>query len=113
MRSLVSALIPVALLAFSAASFAQQPPRLEPLPEPPPLPPGVVTEAAGDQSVRISPGQTDQVEELLRDGKRTIKVTQPDGRVYYIQEQTEPGESTVADGLSPRLRAPRWVVIEF
>jgi hypothetical protein len=101
------------LVALSASSFAQQPPRLEPLPEPPPLPPGVVSEGAGDQPVRITPGLNDQLEEMVRDGKRTIKVTQPDGRVYYIQEQLDPGESPVADGIVPRVRAPRWVVIEF
>jgi hypothetical protein len=110
MRSFLAAV----LLVFSASSFAQQrPPKLEPLPEPPPLPPGVVSEGGGDQQVRITPGQNDQLEEVVRDGKRIVKVTQPDGRVYYIQEQPDPGESPVIDGLVPRLRPPRWVIIEF
>jgi hypothetical protein len=104
-------LLPFLLLAACAGSYAQQRPRLEPLPDIPP-PPGMAIDAPGDQPVQITPGQNDQVEETLIQGKRTIKVTQPGGRVYYLQEQ-EIGEPAVNDGLSPRVRAPRWVIIEF
>jgi hypothetical protein len=104
-------LLPLLLTAACASSFAQQRPRLEPLPDVPP-PPGMAVDAPGDTPISITPGQNDQVEETLIDGKRTIKVTQPGGRVYYLQEQ-EPGEPAVNDGLSPRVRAPRWVIKEF
>jgi hypothetical protein len=100
------------LLLVSAPGFAQQRPRLEPLPEPPPPPPGVSIDAPGDQPVRIDPGPNDRVEETVVEGKRTVKVTQPGGRVYYLQE-AETGESPINDGLSPRVRGPRWVIKEF
>jgi hypothetical protein len=104
--------LPALFLVLCASSFAQQRPRLEPLPEPPPPPPGVALEAPGDQPVRIEPGPNDRVEETVVEGKRTIKVTQPNGRVYYLQE-LETGESPINDGLSPRVRGPRWVIKEF
>ena len=104
--------MPVLMLCLAAAGHAQQPPKLEPLPEPPPPPPGVAIDAPGDQPITITPGQNDQIEETVINGKRTIKVTQPSGRVYYLQEQ-EIGESQVDDGLVPRVRAPRWVIKEF
>jgi hypothetical protein len=107
MRFLLSS----ALLLACSAALAQQPPKLEPLPEPPP-PPGAAIGAPGEEPVRITPGQNDQVEEFKIDGKRVIKVTQPDGKVYYLME-AEPGASEVRDGLGSRLRAPLWVIKEF
>src|SRR3954468_4742499 len=104
-------LFAIALLGCSAA-LAQQPPRLEPLPEPPPLPPGVINEAPSDQPVNINPGPNDRIEEFLVEGKRTIKVTQPGGKVYYLQEQ-DVGPTVTADGLAPRVRPPLWVIKEF
>ncbi len=107
MRTLLSA----TLFFACASAFSQQPPKLEPLPEPPP-PPGAAVGAPDEQPVRIGPGQNDQVEEFKIDGKRVIKVTQPDGKVYYLME-AEPGASEVRDGLGSRLRAPLWVIKEF
>ena len=93
------------------AAAQQRPPRLEPLPEPPPPPPGVISESL-DQPVTITPGANDRIEEYLFEGKRTIKVTQPDGKVYYLQEQ-DVGDSAGPNGLAPRVRAPLWVIKEF
>ncbi len=99
------------LLALTSASFAQQPPKLEPLPEPPPPPPGVASEAPGEQPITITPGQNDQVEELVINGRLVVKVTQPSGRVYYLQE--DPANPVQRDGLGNLLRVPMWVIKEF
>jgi hypothetical protein len=101
------------LLALSGAAFAQQPPKLEPLPEPPPPPPGVITEGTGDQPVTISPGPNDVVEDLVIDGKRAIKVTQPGGRVYYLVQVEASSNRDVRTGLGGGVRAPTWVIKEF
>ena len=108
-------LIPVALLALSAAALAQQrPPKLEPLPEPPPLPPGVISEGTNDQPVTISPGPNDVTEEMVIDGKRAVKVTQPDGKVYYLVEVQAATNPDVRNGLGAgALSAPKWVLREF
>jgi hypothetical protein len=99
------------LLALVGSSFAQQPPKLEPLPEPLPPPPGVVTESPGDQPIRITPGENDQVEEFMLNGERVIKVTQPSGQVYYLRE--DPANPLVRDALGTRIRVPLWVIKEF
>jgi hypothetical protein len=97
--------------ALCGSSLAQQPPRLEPLPEPPPPPPGVAIEAPGEQPIRITPGENDLIEEIVVDGQRVIKVTQPSGKIYYLQE--DPANPSARDGLGNRLRVPMWVIKEF
>ena len=107
-------LLSVALLALSGAAYAaQQPPRLEPLPEPPPLPPGVVTEGTGDQPVTISPGPNDVTEDVVVDGRRAVKVTRPDGKVYFLVEVPSTTHPDVKTGLGGGVRAPTWVIKEF
>ena len=106
MRNLLVCMI----FALSSSSFAQQPPRLEPLPEPP-SPPGGVIEVPGEQPIRITPGENDQIEEVLVEGQRVIKVTQPSGKIYYLRE--DPANPSAPDGLGRRLRVPMWVIKEF
>ena len=107
MRKLLACL----LLALAGSSFAQQPPRLEPLPEPPPPPPGVLTEGLGDQAIQITPGANDQIEEVIYNGERVIKVTQPSGKVYYLRD--DPANPLARDALGTRIRVPLWVIKEF
>jgi len=99
------------LVALSGTGFAQQPPKLEPLPEPPPPPPGVSSEAPGEQPIMITPGENDQIEELVINGQLVVKVTQPSGRIYYLRE--DPANPAARDGLGNRLRVPMWVIREF
>ena len=114
-RPLASAMIVLitasafAILPMPAA--AQQPPKLEPLPAAPPPPPGVQDDL-GEPPVRIGPGANDQVEEVVRAGKRAIKVTRPDGSVYYMVEEVEPATGP-ATTMGPGLRAPMWRIFEF
>ncbi|MFO7189240.1 MAG: DUF2782 domain-containing protein, partial [Pseudomonadota bacterium] len=72
-------------LAFAMPVAGQpQPPELEPVPEPPPA----VTldeEALAERGITIEPGE--RAEELELAGKRVIRVTRPNGTVYYLIER--------------------------
>ena len=100
------------LIYFFASSslWAQQPPKLEPLPEPPSVPPGVAVEAPGDAPVRIAPGQNDQIDEMVVEGKRVIRVTTPGGLVYYLRD-----DDPVSGGgpIDRPMRVPLWVIHTF
>ena len=68
-------LLPLIVLLAPLAVLAQQPPRLEPLPEPPP--PAVGIEDNPDApGITLQRGE-DQVEEFEVDGQKYIRVTQP------------------------------------
>src|SRR4051812_21916482 len=79
------------LLAAALPAAAQQPPRLEALPEPPPLPPGAEGDQPGEPSVDIRRGENQQIEETVVNGQRVVRVTQPDGNVYYLLEDRGDG----------------------
>jgi hypothetical protein len=60
----------LALLTVASGVLAQdRPPKLEPLPEPPPPP--VIRDGADEPRVRIAPQEGDKVEEV-RDGGRIV-----------------------------------------
>ena len=101
----------LALLAVSLPLAAQQPPKLEPLPEIPPPPPGV--EQPGEQPVRIQPGGGDQVEERLIDGRRVARVTTPAGQEYYLIEDLGDGPGLRNESLDRGVRVPLWVIRRF
>ena len=103
--------LPLVFLLSATSLWAQQPPKLEPLPEPPALPPGVVTEAPGDTPIRITPGLNDQIEEIVVDGQRTIRVTTPTGLVYYLKD--DPAITPRGGTIDPRIRVPLWVIQTF
>ena len=102
----------VVLLALSLPVPAQQPPRLDPLPQPPPPPPGMQDDAIGERPIRITPGANEQIEETIIEGKRVIRVTTPGGAVYYLREDI--GETGIRrDNFDSGLRIPLWVIQEF
>ena len=103
--------LPLIFLIASSSLWAQQPPKLEPLPEPPPAPPGVAVEAPGDTPVTIGPGLNDQVDELVVEGKRVIRVTTPTGLVYYLKD-----EAPITSGggaIDKPMHVPLWVIHTF
>ena len=100
------------LLALALPAMAQQPPRLDPLPQPPPPPPGMQDDAPGERPIRITPGANEQIEETIIEGKRVVRVTTPGGAVYYLREDI--GETGIRrDTLDSGLRIPLWVIQEF
>ena len=105
----------VFLLLSAAASVAlaqDRPPKLEPLPEPPPPP--VIRDGADEPRVRIAPQEGDKVEEI-RDGSRIVlmKVTPPNGVPYYLADPLGTGVWTRTDPTDTGVRVPMWNVWSF
>jgi hypothetical protein len=101
----------LALSVAAAGALAQQPPpKLEPLPEPPPL----IRDGADEPRVRIAPQEGDIVEEM-RDGGRVVmlKVTPPNGVPYYLMDLTGNGNLTRRESLDPGIRVPMWTIKTF
>ncbi len=92
-RILASSLLVVAL-----PLAAQQPPKLEPLPEPPPPPPGASADQPGEPSVRIEPGASEQI---------------PSGQEYYLIEDLGDGPGLRNESLDRGVRVPLWVIRRF
>jgi hypothetical protein len=106
-------ILALALFVVSLPLAAQQPPKLEPLPELPPPPPGVSSEQPGEPPVRIRPGGGDQVEEKLIDGRRVVRVTTPAGQEYYLVEDLGDGPGLRNESLDRGVRVPLWVIRRF
>ena len=99
--------------ALSPAAFAQdRPPKLEPLPEPPPPP--TIRDGADDPRVTIKAQEGDKVEEV-RDGGRVVmmKVTPPNGIPYYMIDPLGNGVWTRADPTDTGVRVPMWSIKSF
>lgn len=107
---LLAALLFATAPAVVPSTALGQSPRLEPLPEVPPPPPGVVTDSS-DSPIRIGPGTQDKVEEVTVGGQRGMKVTTPQGGVYYMMPAPDDAVGTQPPG--SRLRVPLWVIKEF
>ena len=101
------------LFAVALPLAAQQPPKLEPLPEPPPPPPGVSADQPGEPSVRITPGGGDQIDEKVIDGQRVVRVTTPSGQEYYLIEDLGDGPGLRNESLDRGVRVPLWVIRRF
>ena len=104
-------LLPLLLLSLTTGLMAQQPPRLEPLPEPPPAPPGVAIEAPGGDAIRIAPGGNEQIDEVVIDGRRVVRVTTPNGLVYYLKD--DPAITPRGGPIDQPLRVPLWLIQSF
>ena len=102
-----------ALLAVALPLAAQQPPKLEPLPEPPPPPPGASADQPDEPTVRIQSGGGDQVEEQVIDGQRVVRVITPAGQEYYLIEDLGDGPGLRNESLDRGVRVPLWVIRRF
>lgn len=107
---------PIALFAFcllaASSAQAQQPARLEPLPDIPP-PPGMVDAELEPQVTIVQRGE-DRVEEYRVKGRLyLIKVTPPHGKSYYLLDTKGNGLFVRHDDLSPNFQVPMWVIVEF
>jgi hypothetical protein len=102
----------VSLLALALPLAAQQnPPKLEPLPEPPPPPPGA-EDRPEEAPVRIESKQ-DQVEEQLVDGRHVVRVKTPAGLEYWLVEDLGDGTGIRNESLDHGVRVPLWVIKRF
>src|SRR5437899_12946055 len=106
-RPMLRRILALALFVVSLPLAAQQPPKLEPLPELPPPPPGVSSEQPGEPPVRIHPGGGYQVEEQLIDGRRVVRVTTPLREEYYLIEDVGDGSGLRDESRDCGARSPR------
>ena len=106
---LTALLFAMAPAMLPSVAMGQQLPRLEPLPEAPP-PPSMATESS-DSPIRIGPGAQDKVEEVVVEGQLGMKVTTPQGGVYYLMPA--PVDAVGTQNPGSRLRVPLWVIKEF
>jgi hypothetical protein len=105
----------VLLLSALALNVAAQtrPPKLEPIPEPPPAPAGSLNEALEPQVTIIKRGE-DKVEEFRISGKLyMLKVTPPHGVSYYLLDSSGDGQWVRQDSKDAGLRVPMWVIGTF
>jgi hypothetical protein len=102
----------LAALLVAPLSFAQAPPKLEPLPPVPPAPPGV-SDIPDEPRVRIAP-DVESVEEV-REGDRVIayRVTPRGGIPFYLVDITGNGNWMRRDSLDDGVRVPMWRLFSF
>jgi len=104
----------LALLLLAPLALAQAPPRLEPLPDVPPPPPGVRDIAPDEPRVQIAPPEVERVEEV-REGGRVVayKVTRRNAPPYYMQDVTGSGNWMRRESLDDGVRVPMWRLFSF
>ena len=114
MRRPLTALLPALLLPFAFAALAQtRPADLQPLPEAPPPPPGLLDPALEPQVTITKRGQ-DKVEEFRMNGKLyMLKVTPPGGTAYYLIDEKGDGMMTRRESFDSGNRVPMWVIGTF
>ena len=101
------------LLGAAAFAFAQQPPKLEPLPEPP-ASPGIRDAGADEPRIRIAPADGDRVEEMRQNGRVImLKVTPSHGVPYFLVDTTSSGNWMRRDSLDQGVRVPMWTIRTF
>jgi hypothetical protein len=95
------------LLAAALPAYAQQPPALEPIPEPPPIP----DESQIDEPevTIIQRGEDTVAEYRIRGQLYMVKVTPPHGVPYYLIDKEGNGQMVREDAL-PSLAVPMWVI---
>ena len=95
------------LLAATVPAFAQQPPPLEPIPEPPPMPAGA--EADEPEVTIVKRGEDTVTEYRIRGKLYMVKVTPPHGVPYYLIDKEGNGQMVRHDGAAD-LAVPMWVI---
>ena len=91
---------------------AQTPPlTLEPVPEPPPEI-GLDTSPTAP-GVTIGPAPGERTEEYTIDGRRYIRVVQPNGREYYLVEDLADSGLTPSSPGGDRVSVPQWLLLHF
>jgi hypothetical protein len=108
-RRLLQLLLVSATLS-AVAQTSKEPPGLQPIPEPPPMPAGTIDEDAAPQ-VTITQRGEDKVEEYRTNGKLyMIKVTPPHGVPYYLVDEKGDGVMTRMNTMTSGTRPPMWTI---
>lgn len=101
----------VALVIASPVTAQAPPPNLEPVPEPPPEI-GLDTSPTAP-GVTIQPGPKDHTEEYTIDGRRYIRVVQPNGYEYYLVQDMEQAGLTPSAPGGDNPMVPQWQLLQF
>jgi len=99
-------------IVFASGALAQSapPPKLEPIPAPPP-PSGA---ALDEPNVRIPVQEGDVVEEIKVNGRVVqLKVTPKNGPVYYLVDPAGNGVWVRRNSVDDGVRVPMWPVYTF
>ncbi len=110
-----SALLPVAIYLSSTTALAQNPPKLEPLPEIS-TPPQIPIDPKLEPEVTIKQRGADKVEEFRVNGKLyMVRVTPPGGTPYVLLDQTGGGQLIPSNGQvdARSISVPMWVISTF
>jgi hypothetical protein len=112
MRKLLTFLLLVAALPVGAQS--RPPLRLEPLPAPPPMAPGLSDAEDSGPRVNIPVQREDKVEEVRENGRVIMmRITPPGGVPYYLMDNTGNGNWIRRDSLDDGVRVPMWTIRTF
>jgi hypothetical protein len=109
-------LLPAFLFAAALPVLAQTGPalKLEPLPAPPPMAPGLSDAEDSGPRVNIPVQREDKVEEVRENGRVVMmKVTPPNGVPYYLMDNTGNGNWMRRDSLDDGVRVPMWTIRTF
>jgi hypothetical protein len=112
MRKLLTSL----LIAVALPVYAQTraPLKLEPLPPPPPMAPGLSDLDDSGPRVNIPVQREDKVEEVRENGRVVMmRVTPPNGIPYYLMDNTGNGNWIRRDSLDDGVRVPMWTIRTF
>ena len=106
----IHTLFAIALLVSGSAFAQATPPKLEPIPEPPPPPQGAV-DATEEPEITVSTRGEDKIEEYRIKGKLyMIKVTPTVGKPFYLIDRQGDGQFIEADLGNPVVKPPMWVI---
>ena len=102
-------------LSLPVAAQGKPPADLQPLPEPPPMPPGAAdADQAMEPQVTIHHRGKETVEEYRMGGRLyMIKVTPAGGKPYYLIDERGDGTFTRHNNYDTGTRPPMWVILQF
>jgi hypothetical protein len=87
---------------------------LQPIPEPPPAPPGFEPDPALEPQVTIQRRGSDTIEEFRINGKLyMVRVTPANSRPYYLIDTMGRGDFVRHDSYDTGTRPPMWVIHQW
>jgi len=108
--------LPAAILALTlSANGAEQPPELEPIPEPPALPSAVESGEVMEPDITIRQQGEKTVEEYRVNGQLyMVKISPSKGVTYYLVDTDGDGRlDQRREGLENDMQIPGWVLIRW